>query len=104
MSFAARLQRIVRRHGRTFTIRSAAQGTDYPNVPGLLLAGGQQQIGGGLATVSVPSVVFAYPDLPVVPTTASRIKDGAKTYQISAVRLPEAEGGPVAAICELAGS
>lgn len=104
MSVAQDIQALVREQGRTFTLKTSAQGTEYPGVPGVMLAGGQRQIGGGLTTVSSPRVLFAYPDLPVVPTTQSRIKDGARTYQIAAVRLPEAEGGPVAAVCELAGS
>lgn len=124
MSAAARLQRVIRRHGRTFTLRLVTQGNydpatgrnapavnaDYPGTYGMLLAGGEMQVPGGLVTVSKPSVVFAYPDLPAVggatvqPTTRSRVIDGPKAYQISDVNVPEAEGGPVAAICTLAGT
>lgn len=123
MSFAADLQAAVAEQGRPLTIRMRTSGTydpstgqtapavntDYAGIPGLILRGGQTQIAGGLIASSKPRVVFSYLDMPVVnsahvvPTTASVILDGPIKYQISAVRVPEAEGGPVAVVCELAG-
>jgi hypothetical protein len=123
VSFASDLRDAIAEQGRPLTIRMRTSGTydpstgqtapavntDYAGIPGLILRGGQTQIAGGLITSSKPRVVFSYLDMPVVnaahvvPTTASVILDGPIKYQISAVRVPEAEGGPVAVVCDLAG-